>query len=213
MFLKKGKHSLDIYAQSGYYSFQYCHKSSGAMMEKKGGELWSLSEEEHKRLISRDHDAWQRFVESKTPLLINYIQWKFRCSDDSAEEITQKVFIEVLIWLPTLEQPSKFKGWILQVAFRTAYKEIFPHYKVLPPERQPVPEPWEVMQAQDLRVWIAMHLNLLTPEQLPLFILHFYDNLSASDISVLLGKTIGLVSVQIFKACKRLREIYEKEHS
>jgi RNA polymerase sigma factor (sigma-70 family) len=187
-------------------------------MSDQENEGWRLSEEQYKKLISHDRGAWQEFVKSKTPLLMSYIQWKFQCSKGNAEEITVDVFEEVLNCLPNLQQLSKFKWWILQIAFRTARK------KFKEPAGGPLPiedhvcstkdfEPWEYIAAQELRLWLAQHLNVLTPDQLSVFMLHFYEHLPNSEIADLMGKDVKIVNVQLAKARKHLREVYEKEHT
>lgn len=189
------------------------------MLEKKEGESQGLSEEQYKKLISGDPSAWQDLVESKTKILMGNLQRRFLCSEDRAQEINQKVFCAIWTSLPELRELSRFDGWFWKIAERTAKKVIYGKKKdvsFLPMEDQdfcsPDFEPWEYMQAQELRLWLAQHLNILTKEQIPVFVLHFYEHLSNSDIAALLGKNVKLVNVHLSKARKGLREAFEKGH-
>ena len=120
--------------------------------------------------------------------LMYFIRNLLWCSSDLAEEITQQVFVAVLENLTKLKDPDSFRSWVFRIARFIAYKELRKDNKKMPPVRfedwegsEPVFEPWEYMDAEELQLQLAKHLNILTKDQLLVFVLHYYQHLSNSD--------------------------------
>ncbi len=178
------------------------------------------SREYYEKLRSHDPDAWRKFVEEYTVLLMGFIRNLLWCSWDLAEDITQQVFVAVLENLSKLKNPDRFRGWVFMIARFTAYRELRNdnlerHFVKLEDwdGSNAVLEPWEYMNAEELELKLTKNLDILTDAQREIFELYFYQNLSNSAIALKLGKKVNLVNVQLFKIRRRLREAFEQEQA
>jgi RNA polymerase sigma-70 factor, ECF subfamily len=133
---------------------------------------------------------------------------------ETAEDITEEVFVKVFKNLRTLEKPAAFEGWLFQIARNL----VIDHYRskraVVPLEEIENTLEYETnivdivnLQTQQL-VFIKL-LKELSPEQQQVIKLKFLEDIDNAAIAKIMEKTEGAIRVIQHRAITRLKELIE----
>ena len=130
---------------------------------------------------------------------------------EQAEDVTQDVFIRLLINKPDLEY-GKEKAWLFKVAlnrcrdlWRSAWikKTILGH-----PGFESFPAPDELNRMTE-DIDLANSINRLRPEFKEVVLLFYYQGFSVSEISAILDIAEGTVSSRLSRAREKLQKDFK----
>jgi RNA polymerase sigma-70 factor (ECF subfamily) len=153
--------------------------------------------------IAGDEQAFEVLVHRYSTPLFNFI-CRFLGDYDQASDISQQVFLQLYISLPTLRIGEPLKAWLFQVARNRCLDELrrkhTVHFSELEttsdedelsplagmPDTSPLPE--ELAERHDLQVHLQQAILALPPKFRPVVILRYTAQLSFSEI----GRTLHM---------------------
>ena len=136
-------------------------------------------------------------------------------SMESVEDLTQAVFIKVLLGLPKLADPAKFQPWLFRIARNVCLDHLrgekwrarFTAYRV---EHDEVPEP---TKAVPLEIeWLRDALLALPIKQRELVTLLQEEDFSYEELAQITNSTLSSVKSRLFRARETLNEWRNREH-
>jgi RNA polymerase sigma-70 factor (ECF subfamily) len=132
---------------------------------------------------------------------------------DDALDVTQEVFVKVYERIASFRGSGSFKGWLLRIAHneslnwirsRTRHGEHYELTAANSPELE-APQESDLMKRQS-RDLIAEALLRLNPKQRRALTLRYFERMSISEISSLLGCTQGTTKNILFRSLRKLRD-------
>ena len=139
------------------------------------------------------------------------VSYYYLGSREQAEDVTQDVFVRLLINKPDLEY-GKEKAWLFKVAlnrcrdlWRSAWikKTILGH-----PGFESFPAP-DVLNRMTEDIDLANSINRLRPEFKEVVLLFYYQGFSVSEISAILDIAEGTVSSRLSRAREKLQKDFK----
>ena len=136
------------------------------------------------------------------------VSYYYLGNKDLAEDVTQDVFVKLLVNRPDLEE-GREKAWLLKVAlnrcrdlWRSAWikKVVLGH-----PAFESFPAPDEIGRMADQQS-LAEAVNRLKPEFKEVVLLFYYQGFSVAEISDMLQIAEGTVSSRLSRARERLQK-------
>lgn len=133
----------------------------------------------------------------------------------TAEDLTEEVFIKAFRALPTLNGgPNKLSGWIFQIARNTVidhYRKANPLVSIDEAENIAIDETdaIDALQLQSDQHLILTALEKLNPEQQQVIRLRFLEEFEITEIAQMLGKSEGNIRIIQYRALTKLRSILE----
>lgn len=183
-----------------------------------------------RELKNGDETAFRLLVDTYQKFVLNSC-YKFVYNRETAEDLTQDVFIEVYRSINVFRADSKLSTWIYRIAISKSLdylkgqkrkkrfailKSLFGEDEV--EERISVPEsigPDMILENEDRIKVLAWALNKLPENQRIAFTLSKYDEMSYQEISEILGVSISSVESLIHRAKLNLKKKlygYYKKH-
>jgi RNA polymerase sigma-70 factor, ECF subfamily len=183
-----------------------------------------------KRLKSGDNEIFRMVVEKYQKMVLN-CSYKFLRNRESAEDITQEVFLQIFESINSFRADSKLSTWI----YRITVTKSLNHLKSLKRKKrfailislfgedeveQRIPAPGNMSPIKDLenqdraRV-LNMALEKLPENQRIAFTLSKNNEMSYEEISSVLNTSISSVESLIYRAKTNLKKIlfsYYKKH-
>lgn len=153
--------------------------------------------------IAGDEQAFEVLVHRYSTPLFNFI-CRFLGDYDQACDISQQVFLQLYISLPTLRIGEPLRAWLFQVARNRCLDELRRKHTVhfselettsdedelspleVMPDTSPLPE--ELAERHDLQVHLQQAILALPPKFRPVVILRYTAQLSFSEI----GRTLQM---------------------
>lgn len=137
----------------------------------------------------------------------------------TAEDITQETFVKVYRNMDSFRGESHIHTWIYRIAVNEAKKHL---------RKQAIARLFLIKQSQNMRPTRHTHLEsnildslsqheftqfimLLPNTYRNILVLHYYQDLSIEEISMVLGTTNGAVRKKLHRARKKLKEILKRE--
>ena len=139
-----------------------------------------------------------RFVRSRVP-------------PAEAEDITQRVFVQVIEALPRYEHRGlPFASWLFRIARNAVIDAARSRREHVSLDAalgsvSPGPGPAELAEGAADRIVLAGALASLPPDQRDVIAYRFFADLSTRDIAALMGKHEGTIRVLQFRAIRTLR--------
>ena len=182
-----------------------------------------------KKLKSGNNDAFKTIVERYQKLVLN-CSYKFIRNRESAEDITQEVFLEVFESIGSFRSDSKLSTWIYRIAVTKSLNHL-KHQKrkkrfamltslfgedgiedqIQAPGNM---NPGEQIENQERAKILAWALNKLPENQRIAFTLSNYNEMTYEEISLLMDTSISSVESLIHRAKvslkKKLYNYYKK---
>jgi RNA polymerase sigma-70 factor, ECF subfamily len=177
-----------------------------------------------------DEDSFRIIVDRYQRFILNTCI-KFVYEKETAEDLTQEVFIEVYKSINNFRMDSKLSTWIYRIAITKSLdhlkskkrKKRFAILKSLfgddeMEERISAPDnmsPEKLLENQDRLKVLTSALNTLPENQRVAFTLSKYDELSYQEIAEILGTSISAVESLIHRAKANLKKklyTYYKKH-
>lgn len=136
----------------------------------------------------------------------------------TAEDLTEEVFIKAFRALPTLKGgPTKLSGWIFQIARNTVidhYRKANPIVSIDEAENIAVHETGAIdtLQLQSDQRLILTAMDKLSSEQQQVVRLRFLEEFEIAEIAQMLGKSEGNIRIIQYRALTKLRTILESHN-
>jgi len=175
---------------------QLCERAKVGSVEIADGML-------AQQALAGDEQAFEVLVHRYSTPLFNFI-CRFLGDYDQACDISQQVFLQLYISLPTLRIGEPLKAWLFQVARNRCLDELRRKHTVhfselettsdedelsplaVMPDTSPLPE--ELAERHDLQVHLQQAILALPPKFRPVVILRYTAQLSFSEI----GRTLHM---------------------
>lgn len=173
---------------------QLCERAKVTSVESADGVL-------AQQALAGDEQAFEVLVHRYSTPLFNFI-CRFLGDYDQACDISQQVFLQLYISLPTLRIGEPLKAWLFQVARNRCLDELRRKHTVhfseletpsdedelsplaVMPDTSPLPE--ELAERHDLQVHLQQAILALPPKFRPVVILRYTAQLSFSEIGRML---------------------------
>jgi len=182
------------------------------------------------RLKNGDREAYRFIIDRYQTSILNFC-YRFVKNRETAEDLTQDVFIEVYKSINYFRSESKFSTWLFRIAITKSLnylkglkrkkrygfiKSIFSDDKteefVIVSDAQ---NPQQIMEDQDEITRLSLAVESLPENQKVAFILCKNDELSYKEIAEILNTTVSSVESLIFRAKtnlkKKLYKFYKKQ--
>ncbi len=171
-------------------------------------------ESELLRAIARgDHLAFKRLVERYQSRLFNFL-YRYLRDRETAEDLTQEVFLKVYQAAPRFEPRAKVRTWVFTIAYNLAVNELRRHRRrrllgllVREDRGATAIEASEAGDHLELEETMTAALGLLPHNQRAALLLRVRDELSYQEIAEVLGVSRASVESLLFRARERLRRL------
>ena len=180
------------------------------------------------RLKNGDNDAFLIVVEKYQRLVLN-CSYRFVRNRESAEDLTQEVFVEVFESIRSFRGDSRLSTWIYRIAVTKSLnhlksqkrkKRLAVLVSLFEPgaaeERLSSPaqsSPDKELENQDRVKVLKWALEKLPANQRIAFTLSKYDGMNADEISSIMNVSVSSVESLIHRAKARLRKMLERYYS
>ena len=168
------------------------------------------AERSHKKRImqtANDVGVYISSVVEKYSDMVYRTAYHALCERDSAEDITQEVFLKLMQTLPDFESDEHEKAWLLRVTLnmcKTYNRKVYSHPMEELSENLSVPDRTGETPVLDA----VMEL----PEKYRTVIyLYYYEGYKIREICKMLGKNQNTVTSLLMRARKRLKSMLEED--
>lgn len=178
---------------------------------------------EDKQLVENflggDEQALEALIERYLKPLYGFV-FQFTQDRNAADDIVQEVFVKVWKNLAKFDQQKKFSTWLYAIAKNTAY-DWLKRKKALPfsvfesadssnfleiIEDQTILNSTELWQKMDNAKDAQQFLNSLSPEMKTIFLLHFQQGFSLTEIAEIFGQPKNTIKSQYRRTLFSLRK-------
>ncbi len=145
--------------------------------------------------------------------LYNYLV-RMTVDRDTAEDLTQNVFVRMIRYRTSYKQGLKFQSWIYQVA-RNVFAD---HYQATRNENRStmdverfsdeLADANDSLRQEDQERLLIRSLAMLNDEQRELLVLTRFQHLKYEEVAQLLNTTVANIKVKVHRAIGKLRENY-----
>jgi RNA polymerase sigma-70 factor, ECF subfamily len=173
------------------------------------------------RLKNGDQDAYRMVIEEYQTSVLNSC-FKFVKNRETAEDLTQEVFLEVFKSIGSFRMESKFSTWL----YRISITKSLDHLKSMKTKKRfgflksifsgDGPEdhflfsdqdnPHQILEDLDRKRVLSWALESLPENQKVAFTLNKYDDKSYKEIAEILNTTVSSVESLIFRAKSNLKK-------
>lgn len=155
--------------------------------------------------------AW--LVQRWTPPVYRFTR-RMLGTDEDANDATQDTLVKVLRSLESYDATRSFATWVFGIARNTCIDELRRRkrrsYDEAGDVEDPRPSPFaETAAAQRART-LTEALDSIPPMYREILVLYHFEHLKYHEIAEVLALPIGTVMNRIFRARKKLREVYEE---
>lgn len=160
---------------------------------------------------------------------VYYFALKTLKDSDTACDITQETFLEIINTIGNLKEPAAFVTWMKQITYHQCTRYFKKKKDVLVEEDEDGNTifdtladesegaiPSEVYEKEEFRNTILGIINELSEEQRSAVMMYYFDELSVGQIAEIQGVSEGTVKSRLNyarKAIKKSVENYEKKHN
>lgn len=173
------------------------------------------------RAQAGDTDAFAAIYRAHNPGVVRFIDYRVG-SRHVAEDIAQDVWVRALTRIGTVQDQGKeISSWLITIA-RNLVADYFKSARVRTTSRRtiddliaerfepvaaddPEAETAEAIEARAAQLLVGALLEELTPDQRQVIRLRFFEEMTAAEAAVVMGKDTGAVKAAQFRACSALR--------
>lgn len=134
-----------------------------------------------------------------------------------AEDVAQTVFLKAATRLDQLDDDTRLRPWLLQIAYRESIalirrrRDVPTDFDGVAEIAHPGPTPEDVAQAADLRRILDVALASLDEEVRTAVVLRDVEELSVRDAADVMGVGVSAAKMRIHRGRQKLRSLLEKE--
>ncbi len=161
-------------------------------------------------------EAWDvLFKRYQLPLYV-YV-FELVQDEQTSLDIVQETFINAVRHLDGLREDRKFGSWLFGIAHQKSIQKwraqsraetILAEFSNVPPEFQDAPDDFLIRQEQEAE--FMKLVNQLPLPQRSVLLLHFVEDFSLEEISVITDTQLGTVKSRLHYAKKALRKLVEE---
>jgi RNA polymerase sigma factor (sigma-70 family) len=167
--------------------------------------------------LKGDQEAFQKFVEKYQKPIFSYLYRFLYQNKETAEDITQTVFLKVYQNLNNIDQTKSIKSWI----YRIAHNEAANYLRSVSRKKEsmlddgqwakisPQKKPEEDISVQYGEV-IQAALKKIKPKYREVIVLYYFEEKSYDEIAVILNLSTSSVGTLIRRAKQQLKKLLEK---
>lgn len=133
---------------------------------------------------------------------------------DTAEDLTQNVFLRIIKYRSSYREGNRFQSWIYQVA-RNVFSDQYQSGKNKWGQQvdvyhvsDHVPDIDEGMQKDEQEQQLHRSLNRLPDEQRELLILTRFQQMKYEDVALIMDTSVANIKVRVHRAIQKLRQYY-----
>ena len=133
---------------------------------------------------------------------------------EESEEIAQDVFIKCFRNLKNLKDRSKFRSWLMRIAYTMSIDRVrlkrVPLDEIIDVTHESLIDtitPFTKIEAEERRQLLSHYINKLEKEQSAVITLFYLEDLPISDIAEITGLSKSNIKVLLFRGRKNLRKI------
>ena len=131
-----------------------------------------------------------------------------------AEDVAQEAFVQCLLHIGELREPSRFRSWFFRILTRSAWKAM--QEKLPAVDWESIPELTAVADSYpsektDTYEKLYQALDGIGRKQRTTVILYYFNDLSIREIAEATGSLEGTVKTRLFAARRRLKRALEAE--
>jgi RNA polymerase sigma-70 factor (ECF subfamily) len=171
------------------------------------------------QFLAGDEKAFEKLVEKYLKPLYNFIFQLVR-DKDTANDITQDVFVKIWKKISLFDEQKKFSTWIFAIAKNTAF-DFLKKKKTVPftafenengenflefIEDKSIPHSDELLRLIDEKKDVANFLDSLSPQMKTVLLLHHVHGFSLAEISEIMGHSHNTIKSKYRRAIIFLRE-------
>ena len=164
------------------------------------------------RARSGDRDAFELLVRASYDRL--YAVARRMVSDaGDAEDATQEALLRGWREIPHLRDPDRYDGWQLRLLVHACYDLLRGRRRrELRTTVRPLPELIAPTDADFIeREQLTSAFARLSPDHRAVMVLHFYRDLTPTDIATVLGVPIGTINSRLHYGTRALRAVLEAD--
>lgn len=169
-------------------------------------------------ILSGNKEAFASIVERHKDNVYN-LALKICGNREDAEEIAQDSFIKVYRSLKSFKGKSSFSTWLYRIVYNTSMTFVRKNkLDILRLEDFPVDSVdfirgnamEDEAEIEYMRVLLSYAMQKLDHEDRAIITMHYYQDLSHSEICSITGISRSNIKVRLFRARKKMQEILEK---
>ena len=157
------------------------------------------------RVLSGDKAAGEQFVIEHYEAIFRFLR-NLTGSKEDAEDLTQQTFLRAWEALPNFRGDSSVSTWLHSIAYRE-YTHWLRSRREFVPLDEIVDMPDEQANQNLEAVLLRWAIYRLDPEHREVFVLHYVQGFSVSEIAKIVGVPAGTVKSRLFFARQKLREL------
>ncbi|MFA0781854.1 MAG: hypothetical protein YYHSYBAR_000245 [Candidatus Fervidibacter sacchari] len=157
------------------------------------------------RILSGDKAAGEQFVIEHYEAIFRFLR-NLTGSKEDAEDLTQQTFLRAWEALPNFRGDSSLSTWLHSIAYRE-YTHWLRSRREFVPLDEIVDMPDEQANQNLEAVLLRWAIYRLAPEHREVFVLHYLQGFSVSEIAKIIGIPAGTVKSRLFFARQKLREL------
>ena len=165
-----------------------------------------------------DKEAFSEIIRRYEAKLTHYLR-KFIRDNDELEDVLQDVFIKAYVHLQDFDVSLSFSSWVYRIAHNELVNTLKKRkhisipifeFDILFPTFIKDTRTMEAHEQQSLRVMLDQCLDKLPIQYKEILVLYFFEEFEYKEIADILHIPISTVGVRLFRAKKRLAEVYKK---
>jgi RNA polymerase sigma factor (sigma-70 family) len=169
------------------------------------------------KVLNGDKAAFSYLVNRYSEMVYS-ISYKFLKNEVNAEDMAQEVFISAYQSLAEFRGSSKFSTWLYRITYNKAVSKLRKSTREFSVSDEKNLENWggsefqisgAVDDEEKVRVLEKVIRQLPDDEQL-LIMLHYYEEQSIDEISVIMRISVSNVKVKLFRIRKKMKEMIKK---
>jgi len=138
-----------------------------------------------------------------------------KCLDaDMALDIAQEVFLKAWRLLDTVKDEEALGGWLAALTRTTTIDALRKHREqpvAETPELRHIAPPEARLEELDRKQALEKALRRLPEDFREIILLRYFQDLSYKEIAEILGTTLSVVEIRLFRARRRLKDLLEGE--
>jgi len=170
----------------------------------------------YRRFLEKENEGLSELIRDYSDGLVFYINSLVN-NISVAEELSEEVFVELVVGKPKFSGKSSFKTWLYSIARHIAMDHLKAKSRF---SDIPVDEMYSLSDEVDLekrclkdeqKIQVHKCLGKLIPEHRQVLWLSYFDELSNTDIARIMGRSNRQVENLLYRAKKALKKELEKE--
>ncbi|MDN5202773.1 RNA polymerase sigma factor [Fulvivirgaceae bacterium BMA10] len=126
-----------------------------------------------------------------------------------AEEVAQDVFLKSFKELKHLEDPSKYKPWLLKIAYRKSIDRVrlkkvqmaeIDELSIPVENHNATPDPLELLQKEQLKQQVEELLEQLSEVDRGIMTLYYLEDFKVAEVAAVIGLSENNVKIKLMRA-------------